>query len=406
MRTSDILHVWLRGDHLGELEQLRNGRLRLRYTHDVVGRWGEGACPLSLSLPVSARRVEGQQLEEFIDGLLPEGSLREQLVREFRTRTPFDLLARIGVECAGAVQFTREAERPGAGRLRRLDHDEVTRLVSALPSLDPPEGESPTASLGGIQAKLLLTRTDDGWAWPVDGAPSTHIIKPQSATVGGPEHLVLAEHWAMRVAARAGVAAATTELERFDDRAAIVIERFDRIEGIRVHQEDFAQALGIPTRSKYEYQPVGEPRLRRIAASGSQNALSPRVFLDTLLRQVTFNAAIGNGDAHSKNYSLTIDAAALYSPAPLYDVAPVMFLGPYRHSGHAVDGLTDLRFLTRRNLVAEGVAWGLRQRQAEEVVESVIESTRNAVASTEPPMELRWLPDRVGARIAGFDEGR
>jgi len=55
-------------------------------------------------------------------------------------------------------------------------------MVAALPTLDPPEGEPIGASLGGIQAKLLLTRTPEGWAWPADGAMSTHIIKPQART--------------------------------------------------------------------------------------------------------------------------------------------------------------------------------------------------------------------------------
>lgn len=156
------LQVWLRGEHLGEVEQLRTGRARLRFSGTAVNQWGEGSRPLSLSLPVTSSRVEGAQLDVFLDGLLPEGALRAQLDSEYGTRTPFELLSRIGRECAGAVQFTLDDSRPGAGSLRALSDDEVAALVRDLPTLTPPDGLPIGASLGGVQAKLLLTRTREG----------------------------------------------------------------------------------------------------------------------------------------------------------------------------------------------------------------------------------------------------
>lgn len=402
--SQDVLNVWLHGEHIAEVEQLRSGRLRLRYDSEAVNRYGEGSTPLSLSLPLTRRRLDGPQVETFVDGLLPEGQVRDQLARRYRARTAFDLIAHIGEECAGAVQFTRTDAPPGDGRVRPLTGAEVDRLVVALPTLTPPGDEPITASLGGIQAKLLLTRMADGWGWPSGGAMSTHLVKPHAAALGGPEHLVEAEHWALRVAARAGLAAARTELTRFDGRPAIVVERFDREGGVRSHQEDFVQALGLPSRAKYEYatDSSSPSRLRTIAALASTAAESPRRLLETLLAQVTFNAIIGNADAHSKNYSLTIDRNALVSLSPLYDVASVFFLGAYRHSGHAIDGQVDLTYITRRHLIAEGVSWGLRERRAVGIVDQVVDAVGNAVADVAPPPEVDWLPERVAARVAGF----
>lgn len=403
---TDLLHVWLRGEHHAELERLRNGTVRLRSDASVLDRYGIGARPLSLSMPLESRRVSGDVLDAFLEGLLPEGQVREDLNREHRARTAFDLLARIGLECAGAVQFTPSEEPPGVGDLLPLSDAEVDRMVVALPTLTPPEGQPLTASLGGIQAKILLTKTDSGWAWPSAGAMSSHLIKPQASSTGGPQHLVHAEHWAMQVAARAGLPAATTELHNFDGRPAIVVERFDRRDGRRVHQEDFAQALGVLPASKYESTLRDRSRLRTIADLGSQNATSPREFRAALLRQAAFNAMIGNADAHSKNYSLQIDETAGYRPAPLYDVAPVFFLGEYRHAGHAVDGQIDLRYISRAHLVAEGVRWGIARREAEGVVVELAETTASAITEVEPSPEIADLPERVLARVRAFASER
>ncbi|TXK18879.1 HipA domain-containing protein [Homoserinibacter sp. GY 40078] len=399
---NDILHLWLRGEHQGELEQLRNGAVRLRYDADIFDRYGEGARPLSLSLPLERARVEGPALDAFLEGLLPEGQVRADLDREYQARSAFDLLAHIGVECAGAVQFTRDPEPPGTGHLIPLTGAEVDALVVALPTLTPPDNEPLTASLGGIQAKVLLTRDDGRWAWPTDGAMSTHIVKPQPLSTGGPQHLVHAEHWAMTVAARAGLPAARTELHDFDGRAAIVVERFDRSADGRTHQEDFAQALGLAPSSKYESTLRDQSRLRSIAELGSQNALRPRDFLVELLEQVTFNATIGNGDAHSKNYSLAIGADANYSLTPLYDVAPVFFLGQYRHAGHAIAGQVDLRYITREHLVLEGQSWGMSPARAASVVDDVIDRTAAAISEVGATEEIEALPEQVLGRVRTF----
>lgn len=403
---NDILHLWLRGEHHGELEQLRNSTVRLRYDAEVFDRYGEGARPLSLSLPLERTRVEGRTLDAFLEGLLPEGQVREDLSREYEARSAFDLLTHIGAECAGAVQFTREPEPPGPGRLTPLTDDEVDALVVALPTLTPPENEPLTASLGGIQAKVLLARQTSGWAWPSQGAMSTHIIKPQPLSTGGPQHLVHAEHWAMSVATRAGLSAARTDLQDFDGRSGIIVERFDRPPDGRTHQEDFTQALSLAPSSKYESTLRDRSRLRTIAELGSQNALNPRDFLDDLLEQVTFNAIIGNGDAHSKNYSLAIDAAANYSLTPMYDVAPVFFLGQYRHSGHAINGQVDLRYITREHLVVEGRSWGLSGARASAVVDDVISRTAAAIPEVEAPGEIEEVPQRVLGRVQTFAAAR
>nr|BFF21215.1 hypothetical protein GCM10025730_47360 [Promicromonospora thailandica] len=107
MTTENMLAVWLHGIPVAELMQLRNRRLRLTWTPEAMTRWGEGSCPLSLSLPITVRRVQGPHLERYFDGLLPESPLRAQLEREhgLAPDDTFGLLRTLGAECAGAVQL-------------------------------------------------------------------------------------------------------------------------------------------------------------------------------------------------------------------------------------------------------------------------------------------------------------
>lgn len=388
------LHVWLHGRPVGVVEQLRNRALRLRFDPDMVREYGVGACPLSLSLPLTTKRVEGAPLERWLDNLLPESSVRGALERQHAIRPgdTFALLGVIGQECAGAVQFTHSDSPPGPGRLRELTTAEVNQIVRDLPTIDPPDDLPIGASLGGVQAKVLLTRTPTGWAWPVDGAMSTHIVKPEPTTDVVVADLIEHEAWAMRLATRAGLTAATAEVTDFDGRRAIVVERYDRHDGRRTHQEDFAQALGVATRDKYESFAAPPGRLARIAELAADQSADPRALRRDLLRVVTFNLAIGNGDAHSKNYSLQIDRAPQVALAPIYDAAPVFLLNErLAHFGHAVGGQVRLPYITAEHLVDEAEGWGMRRALAAQTVAEVLEAVAAAAPGTTitPGVDLR-----------------
>jgi serine/threonine-protein kinase HipA len=76
-----------------------------------------------------------------------------------------------------------------------------------------------------------------------------------------------------------------------------VIKRFDRLEnGVRVHIEDFAQVFGLPPSRKYE-RANNEMIARVLAAETSE------IDIAEFVRRFVFNARIGNGDMHLKNWS-------------------------------------------------------------------------------------------------------
>lgn len=126
------------------------------------------------------------------------------------------------------------------------------------------------------------------------------------------------EAFCMRVARNLGFDVANVETTMVDERPVLVVERYDRVVGAdgsvtRIHQEDFCQAFGLSPERKYEDD--GGPTLARIAGV-LQDVADPGA-AETFLRALTLNVALGNCDAHAKNFSL------LHSEAGPLRLAPV-----------------------------------------------------------------------------------
>jgi serine/threonine-protein kinase HipA len=360
-------------------------------------------------MPLSRKRIVGPEVYNFFDGLLPEGQVRSHLAKENRLTAPdaFGLLRVLGADCAGAVQVLppgESPERPGAAI--PMTEDEVTGVVESLPTWDLPDDFLVTASLGGVQSKVLLTRHGDGWAWPGRGAVSTHIIKPEPLDSTIPD-LLGSEDWALRTAAAAGLPAAKAHLEMFGTRQAIVVDRFDRApDGSRLHQEDFTQALALTSEAKYEGTSAPPSRLTRLVNAAAPHTRDDAEFRRDLLRAVSFNVAIGNGDAHSKNYSLILRDGGEVLLAPLYDVAPTLLLyAASNNAGHAVAGQIRLGYITLEHLVREGTAWGMDADDARQTAVSALESVAAAAAGSSAEGNLGFLRELVPARVGDLLDG-
>lgn len=406
--TRKSLEVFLRGKRIGEL---RGSGLRLSFQYDpaTVAEYGAGSVLLSLSMPATRNKIDGPEVYDFFDGLLPEGQVRSHIAKENGLATPdaFGLLRVLGADCAGAVQILPPGEAPELpDAAKPMTEDEVTTVVESLPTWDLPADFLIAASLGGVQSKVLLTRHDDGWAWPGRGAVSTHIIKPEPLDSTIPD-LLASEEWALKTAAAAGLPAASAQLQTFGSRQAIVVTRFDRApDGTRLHQEDFTQALALASEAKYEGSAQPPSRLTRLVNATAPHTRDDAEFRRHLLRAITFNVAIGNGDAHSKNYSLILRDGGEVLLAPLYDVAPTLLLyAPSNNAGHAVSGQIRLGYLTLEHLVREGAAWGMDEDDARQTAVSALESVAEAAAASSPLNGLDFLRELVPARASDLLDG-
>lgn len=401
----DELAIWLHGERVAILDQER-GRLRLSYSREALDRYPPGAPLLSVLLPLTPRRYTQGVVRPFLDGLLPEGDSRRAVADDCNllASDTYGLIGALGRDCAGAVVI-QPADDPAPAHpttltAERLSDAEIGDLVANLRSAPLGVSDRVRISLAGVQEKLLLTRLrNDAWGRPVDGTPSTHILKPEIARFPG---TVENEVFCMRVAKHLGLAVANVETMVVNGRKLIVVERYDRIihpsgSVERLHQEDFCQAIGLLPDKKYELD--GGPSLKQIAEI-LQTAAAPDS-VETLLRAVTLNVLIGNGDAHGKNFSLLHDSSGALRLAPLYDLMSTLYYEDDRLAMY-IDNVHRTNRVTADRIVNEATRWGLSRRRACEVLTDFLERVSAAVtaAATDTPGLPPELPALVDSQLA------
>lgn len=322
------LNVWLLGELAGQLS-LRNGRLCFAYAPNWLAQ--PNAIALSQSLPLRAGAFDDIEARPFFAGLLPEGQMRRLIAQHFHIsrQNDFALLDRIGGECAGAVSFLPLGQNlpmaTGADDVDWLSDSELATILEELPRRPMLAGsDGLRLSLAGAQDKLPVVVDDMHHAQPriglpCNGTPSSHILKP---AIHAAEDSVLNEGFCMLLAQTMGLRPAQVRIHSILGRTFLLVERYDRRveeggESIRLHQEDFCQALGVVPELKYQNE--GGPDLAQcfglLRSVTRPNA--PQVL--RMLDAVIFNALIGNHDAHAKNFSLLYGQQAGVL-APFYDL--------------------------------------------------------------------------------------
>ncbi|MFK8082337.1 MAG: type II toxin-antitoxin system HipA family toxin [Granulosicoccus sp.] len=322
------LYVFLFDELVGRLTQ---ERAKLNFIYDETWLASSNACALSVALPLQVDSFNDTAANAFFAGLLPEGSLRKLLLRQFQLSeaNAFGLLNEIGGECAGAVSLHTTPELPqthSTGLIQWLDDDELAKILVELPQRPMLAGSTDMRlSLAGAQDKLPVVVDDQRIGLALQGEPSTHILKP---AINSLSETVLNEAFCLQLAATAGLEAAHVQIGTVNDSSYLLVKRYDRTsdaQGLRhrLHQEDFCQALGRTSDSKYQHEggPDLTDCLQLIREQTRPNAPNVLRFIDYIF----FNALIGNHDAHAKNFSLLYmqapTAAQHWKPtlAPLYD---------------------------------------------------------------------------------------
>ena len=394
---ADRLVAWLYDTPVAVLMPGPEYRIQLEWRAEGVERWGLGSPVLSVGLPIGApagpRDMRGL---DFFENILPEGSAlaRMATLAGVRQVDTYGILGAFGRDCAGAIMVLPDGERPSGngGGYSPMAPDDLRRVISALDvaplGVAPERGFRP--SLAGFQRKALLGRAADGtWQLPYGDAPSTWILKPD-----GPHPMAANEATCLRLAAACGLAAAETELLDVGGLPVLAVRRYDRQGSpaghipVRVHQEDGCQATATPPGLKYEEQ--GGPALRDLAGL-LRNFGDPRD-VTSLLRRTTFNMAVGNADAHAKNFSVLHkpDSPAI-GLAPLYDVLSTIALDmtdsagqPMRadtHLAQLVGGQADIRKVTAADLINEATTWGIRRRAASAIVTETLERILTSITA-------------------------
>jgi serine/threonine-protein kinase HipA len=324
------LNVYLNGRLTGQLRREASGAIDFQY--DPAWLEWEHTFPISLSLPLREDHYVGDPVIAVFDNLLPDN---EDMRRRVAAKTQasgtdaYSLLAAIGRDCVGALEFLPEGIDPGQVGTVNSDILTDTRIAEILAALEgAPLGLGDDAefriSLAGVQEKTALLNLNDTWHVPHGSTATTHIIKPQIGRRGDVDltQSVENEFFCMQILIALGLPTAPTEIADFDDQRALIIERFDRRwtrDGrlIRLPQEDCCQALSVPSLRKY--QSNGGPGIMDILEflKGSDDpAEDQALFMES---QIAFWLMAAT-DGHAKNFSVFLYPGGGFRLTPLYDV--------------------------------------------------------------------------------------
>lgn len=321
---------------IGVLARDARGALAFAYAPDYAADPDSSA--LSLSLPLTDEPYADAATRAFFDNLLQErdGVLAHVMAREGLARDDVaGLLCHLGRDCAGAVSVLPRGA-PASKIPGDLAHDyaplsdaQMEALVLALHERAPlPEGVHDPSPLAGVQSKIALALLPDGRfaePRPGTGAPTTHIIKAPDRRHPADAALEAA---ALDLSASVGLPTADARVLSAGGVEALLCARFDRAQTadgriVRLHQEDFAQALGLPAALKYERNGKEGRRfdvhaIRRVL----DRMLDPAAERTAFARAALFDLMIGNVDGHAKNHAIMHLPGAGVSLAPRYDILP------------------------------------------------------------------------------------
>jgi serine/threonine-protein kinase HipA len=423
-RRHPPLRVYLNNRLVGHLDKAADGATSFRYDPLWLG-W-EHAIPVSLSLPLREDGWRGAPVAAVFENLLPDS---EPLRRRVAARVgaegsdAYSLLAAIGHDCVGALQFVAGdgdiADAVPAPDGEALDEAAIERLLRSLAQapLGLSRDDDFRISIAGAQEKTALLWDGARWLKPHGTTPTTHILKPPIGELPNGIDLsgsVENEFYCLKLLAACGLAAAKARIETFGALRTLVVERFDRRwtadrRLLRLPQEDCCQALAVPPSRKY--QADGGPGLADVLAllAGSDVPDQDRA---TVFQAAILFWLIGATDGHAKNFSIFLTPGGSYRLTPLYDVLSAqpsletrqierkqmklaMSVGSSNH--YRMDGIH------RRHFLETAAAAGLAPALAAEAIEAMAEKVGAALAEVAeelPPGFPDAIPAAVGRGVA------
>jgi serine/threonine-protein kinase HipA len=309
---------------VGHLEFDKEERLSFQYEKSWLSF--KDRFPLSLTLALADKTYGHLETKSFFENLLPEGEIKDLLEAHGKNsiRTEFGFLQEFGGDCAGAFKILPEKAkaskiiRPRKELKREVIYQYLDEKKSLTDVILNKEGGK--FSLAGAQDKFAVIFEKNKIYLPLDGSPTTHIIKPYVRYFNSTHDTPYNEYLCMKLAKALSLSVSDVDIIE-GEYPLFMVERFDRIQtktGIsRIHQQDFCQAQGITSLKKYESDggPTFADNYKLVKAHSS----APIPDLNQLLKWLIFNLVIGNNDSHSKNLAFlqTGDGIRL---APFYDL--------------------------------------------------------------------------------------
>jgi serine/threonine-protein kinase HipA len=413
------LNVFLNSRLVGQLRRETSGAISFQYDQSWLD-W-ESALPVSLSLPIREQPYTGAPVLAVFENLLPDNdALRRQIAARARAEgtDAYSLLAAIGHDCVGALQFLPRNSQPapaGAIDAVPVTEREITAILDNLATapLGITEDESFRISIAGAHEKTALLRWNDRWYKPHGTTATTHIFKPSIGKLPNGVDLTASvenEYLCLKILRELGLPATNADMKTFGDRRVLIVERFDRLwtrdkRLLRLPQEDCCQALSVPPNLKYESDGgPGIPEIVRLLRGSDEAVSDQRSFLKA---NIVF-WLVGATDGHAKNFSVFLSPGGRYHMTPLYDVISAqpsvdtkqilwkqfrlaMAFGTKPHY--------QIRQIAPRHFFQTAAKAGVGRQVIESIIQELLDGTSAAVDSVLSKLP-RKFPEQVASSVA------
>ena len=333
------LKVMYRGTIVGNLSVSDQTKMVFEYSQEWMT--SKSSFPISHSLPLSGNYIRGIKDHNFFSNLLPEAAARQSICRDLgiSADNDFELLKAIGGECAGALQISPERiEQHPSNSYEKISEETLKKSINSIRSL-------PRLKAGGIH-RLSLAGAQDKWPvyynkstlyWPEEGSPSSHILKFINSDY---KELNWNESYTTFLASCLGLQVMDVSIHN----GYSLVRRYDRIpdsngEIERLHQEDFCQALGYSSFTKYESEKG--PEFAECIKLVRKISTAPLEDVANLIHWQILNLLLGNSDGHAKNLSILYTKKGIRL-APFYDlVCTRIYKGISPDLAFSIGGVSD-----------------------------------------------------------------
>ena len=391
-------------------KQVRAGEIQCPNSNEASFRYTENylqmpyAAPISISLPLQPSIFSPEQTRIFFEGLLPEGFARKSAASWMKVGEGdyLALLAGLGKECLGAVRIAADSEETAEAYYEKIGKDQIAELAEEGAVKSAQLVTKSHLSLTGATGKtgLYYDRPHDTWYLPMGEAPSTHIVKQSHIRFDG---IVTNEQLCLMTAGKLGIKIPESFIintgNADDGEVLFATERYDRLlspdsglisgmkRPLRLHQEDFAQAMGRSSSEKYEKSDTGYLKeMFRILAAYSSNPIEDQL---KLWDMILFDYFAGNTDNHIKNFSLLYDENLRgIRLAPAYDiVSTTVYTESTRDMGIAIGGEVRIGHIGREHFRKEAKEIHIGQKIAMEHFDEIGSRFEKALKSSALQLE-------------------
>jgi len=363
---NDQLYVWIypageKNPVLCGVLELLQGR-RCLFTYDSSWLERSDGFALSPDLPLHAGINEPPDrfdIHPIFEDAGPDKWGKNIINKVFNPprRSPLEYLELAGENRIGALGFSRSASEykvvEGAS-FHTIDLPDIIRASDALTRQMPIDDDlrrllRPGSSAGGARPKSIIKHNGKDWIakFPAEGD----------------EYDVCAiEHASLVLADKCGIEVAESELLKVGKRNVLLVKRFDRDEGQRIH---FASARTLLIAEGVKEGAMG---YADVADTARRLSSSPKDNCHELFRRMVFNVFIENTDDHEKNHAFLFRENA-WQLSPAYDVLPQLQGLGFHQMRIGKDG-NEAKIA---NLLSECERFLLKHAEAEVIVSDIYE---------------------------------